>query len=396
MVYQNNMSLLISEAVKSIPHQLKQGTKYDLMAVARETRVFNADRTEYSYNSNPMISCKIPAQGVIDFERSAFQFMPQWDGGELLVDGASLFSLIDIRVGGHSICKLEGADILNSVLSDFTLNNDQKKGAFNILRGTGDTTQRSNWTNGKIITIQPLLELLRYARYLPLSLLGEFEVQFYLTDPRVCFKHTGNVSYKITDAKYVCDVVKFRDEVEEQLIDAWKQDRLRFHYKEWIHQRFSSQDQQTTLTINNTYDSVDAVLVVPRKASVTTSQNADSYERTFSDLEQYEVNLGLLMNARVNCGHGGSAPYWELQKVLDFSEQISVTPGEWTSTKFVMGANLQVVSGNPDGISGYSGRGSIVINLYRSNIPSEPIVYDVFMLVDRVLMAGQTLGTRVY
>jgi len=406
-------SLLISEAIHSIPSQLRQNSRILTGATQRTARLHGADRVEYNFDSQPVISIELPANSYYDMAYSSLQFNVEADNGaELLVGAASLFRKILIRGSdGRILCESDCVDLLNSALVDFTINSTQQNTGLAITALTGDGTAgvaRRTFTtanNKKSCAIQPLLELCRYDRYLPCHLLGKLTIEFYLQDPRICFKHTGAVGYKITNVLYRCDKVEFTAEVENLMMQAWAADKLRFHFKYWKSTTFSQIDQKARLTIRNSDHSVNALLVVPRLASKTVAQNANSYERVFGNIEEISVAAGNNIIERINCRYGAGPAFFELQKMLDFSENTTVDPRTWAGdgtgvdadkgTKFALGLNLETVTNHGDAISGYMGRGDIVVEFLRTVAPAEPIVYTCFLLVDATICSSQNEGTRV-
>ena len=406
------MSLLVSDLNLKLPQSLKAEQKFQGGIVGRSTQVYTTQNDRYSPNGVSQITATINPGCFFDAPSVYWRGYLEFTKGLRLTKSIhSLFRRIQVRAGSEIIMDTDGANVLQAVLNDTTLNDDESNHTFAITTLTGSDAYREQIYSGVQFAFVPNLAILRQNKLLPGHYIGELSFTFFLESTDTAFVKVNpaltSYGYQISNFETVVDICSVSPVVESLYQNEYETKGLQFALQNWRMSPFQNDAAVSNLKIDAVGNSNKAIVIVPRLVSRLLQPDVDSFQRTFQTLKYVQFMIGSNLLSRYACFGGGAQLMQEIQKTVHMSNNSSITPYNFhcaltgltaeqealKSSKALIMQNLDLSRGDDSILSGTS-RVPITLSLEYSDL-IQPTSYYVYVLTDTLMTCSQREGTRI-
>lgn len=378
----------------SVPDQLKYLLPQNSVPSRREVRSIRpASGSTFSDTGTSSILIHIPPVAYLDTKETFLQFKISATGTnvEYSGNGHCFIRRLQIRSGaGDVIEDINNYNVLQRMLSDFTVSQQLRDNAMSTLEGYGTQAVRRLWSAaGKTVSIQLLAGLFKSQKFLPMKYLkGGMYLEITLDSSVNCMMtSTGASTYALSEVQLTTSYVSFSQDIDQAVSSAIKTKGLQIHFASFASSVMTSTNSNETIIIPSRYKSLKTVFVVPRLNSVLNVDSSDSLgTRTFNTLTELTLRVDDYLQIPCSATSSAAQVFQELAKALNFNINGIITPALYSTfnsgsgVSFAFGFDLESVDSHVSGMS----EGQLEINVVNASAPSATR-YDVFLHYDSVL-----------
>lgn len=275
--------------------------------------------------------------------------------------------------------------IMQDVRTDASLQNNQ----LSIQQGYGTVAQKKLYCAGKRFNLLLLSSFLRNSTLLPIGQMGGFTIEIFLAPSSdVLITSDGSAgSYSISDVQFRAELLSFNPAIDNAVNAAFRAGKIGIHSPGFSFHSLTSQAILENWGIPNQSRSLRQFLLQMRKQSTIHNFSVDSLTRTAGNIVSFGCQIGGKIYEPLT---NFSDIYMSLCRSFGFDVSGTLNMQNFSTefggegTSFLIGLDL-TADDSLSFVSGDHSQSSVECKVQHSSAPSEPLIYDCFLLVDKVI-----------
>jgi hypothetical protein len=282
---------------------------------------------------------------------------------------------------------------VHRILQDVRTTVDTQNNQLSIQQGYGTVAEKKAYCAGKRFNLLLLSSFLRSGNLLPLGQMGGFTIEIFLAPSSdVLIVDSGTGSYQISEVQLRAELLTFNPAIDNAVNAAFRASKISIHSPSFTFHSLTSQAILENWSVPNLSRSLRQIIITMRLQSTLHNWSKDALERTAGNINSFGLQIGgRIWEPLTNfsdmymalCRSFG----WDVSGTLKMSNYSTEFSGDGTS--FLISIDL---TGDDSGqfISGDHSQASVECRVQHSSAPSEPIIYDCFLVTDRLVWITPT------
>lgn len=295
---------------------------------------------------------------------------------------------------GEIIDSVDEYASIHRIMQDVRTDKETQDNQLSIQQGYGTVAQKKSYCAGKRFNLLLLSSFMRNANLLPLGQMGGFTIEIFLAPSSDVLITDGGVagSYGISEVQFRAELLTFNPAIDNAVNAAFRAGKIGIHSPGFSFHSLTSQAITENWGISNLSRSLRQFLLVMRKQSTLHNFNKDSLERTAANISSFGLQVGSKLMENIT---NFSDFYMALCRSFGFDVSGTLSMANFSTefngdgTSFLIGLDL-TTDDSMSFVSGDHSQASVECRITHSSAPSEPIVYDCYLLVDKIVWITPT------